>query len=197
MTRPRHLCVFCGSHLGNRSMYAAAATRLGTALARRDIGLVYGGAAVGLMGAVADAVLASGGEVQGVIPAGLAAKEIAHPGLTRLHVVDTMHQRKALMERLSDGFIALPGGFGTFEEILEIITWTQLGLHRKPAGFLNVGGYYDALLAQIRTGLAEGFIPRQLAPAVVARKSPEGLVTALLDHVPPPPTVRWLTRRET
>ena len=193
----RRICVFCGSHLGRRPEYALHAARLGRALARRGIGLVYGGAAVGLMGAVADAALAGGGEVVGVIPGGLAAKEIAHPGLTQLHLVDTMHERKALMERLSDGFIAMPGGFGTFEEILEIMTWTQLGLHRKPAGFLNVGGYYDALLKQIRVGLAEGFIPRQLAPAIVTRKSPERLLAALLTHEPPPPTVKWITREET
>ena len=193
----RRICVFCGSHVGARPAYAESATRLGASLAKRGIGLVYGGASVGLMGAVADAVLAGGGEVHGVIPGGLAAKEIAHDGLTRLHVVGTMHERKALMERLADGFIALPGGFGTFEEILEIMTWTQLGLHRKPAGFLNVGGYYDALLSQIRKGLSEGFIPRALAPAIVSRKSPERLLSALLAHQPPPPTVKWITRKAT
>ena len=193
----RRICVFCGSHLGRRPEYALCAARLGRGLAKRGIGLVYGGASVGLMGTIADAVLAGGGEVVGVIPGGLAAKEIAHPGLTQLHLVDTMHERKALMERLSDGFIAMPGGFGTFEEILEIMTWTQLGLHRKPAGFLNVGGYYDALLRQIDIGIQEGFIPRQLKPAIVARKSPERLLAALLEHQPPPPTVKWLTRKET
>ncbi|MFZ5469975.1 MAG: TIGR00730 family Rossman fold protein [Myxococcota bacterium] len=191
------ICVFCGSKNGIHPEFADAAKRLGRALAAQKIGLVYGGASVGLMGAIADAVLADGGEVHGVIPGGLAAKEIAHDGLTQLHVVSTMHERKALMERLSDGFIAMPGGFGTFEEFLEIVTWTQLGLHRKPAGLLNVGGYYEPLLAQIRSGLDAGFIPQELAPAVVAEREPEALLTRLLSHQVPPPTVKWITREET
>ncbi|MHB8874960.1 MAG: LOG family protein [Myxococcaceae bacterium] len=197
MIRIRRVCVFCGSHVGARPEYAVMARRLGKALAKRDIGLVYGGAAVGLMGVVANAVLSGGGEVHGVIPGGLAAKEIAHPGLTRLHVVDTMHQRKALMEQLSDAFIAMPGGFGTFEEILEIMTWTQLGLHRKSAGFLNVAGYYEPLLEQLRKGFSEGFIPKQLASAIVSRRSPERLLAALLEHQPPLPTVKWISREQT
>ncbi|MBI3182166.1 MAG: TIGR00730 family Rossman fold protein [Myxococcales bacterium] len=166
------ICVFCGSKLGARPEYLEAARRLGSALAARKIGVIYGGASIGLMGALADAALAGGAEVRGVIPGGLAAREVAHTGLSHLHVVATMHERKALMERLADGFIALPGGFGTYEELLEIATWGQLGLHRKPTGLLNVAGYYDALLAQIERGIADGFIPALLRSAIVHDSEP-------------------------
>ena len=134
----KQICVFCGSNLGARTAYVEAAENLGKLLGKRGIGLVYGGGKVGLMGKIADSVLASGGEVIGVIPKSLMRKEIAHAGLTDLRVVDSMHQRKALMAELSDGFVALPGGFGTFEEFCEIVTWAQLGLHAKPCGILNV-----------------------------------------------------------
>jgi rhomboid protease GluP len=182
---------------GKKPAFAAAAVRLGAEMARRKLGLVYGGAMVGMMGAIADSVLENGGEVYGVIPGGLAAKEIAHPRLTKLHVVDTMHQRKALMEQLSDAFIAMPGGFGTFEEILEIITWMQLGLHRKPAGLLNVDGYYAPLLAQVQRGLEEGFIPAPLEQAIVADEDPARLLERMLAHEIPAPTVKWITREQT
>jgi uncharacterized protein (TIGR00730 family) len=190
-------CVFCGSRSGNEETYAAHARRLGAALARRKLGLVYGGASVGLMGAVADAVLQAGGEVIGVIPHGLADKEIAHPGLTHLHLVESMHERKALMETLANGFIALPGGFGTLEEILEIVTWIQLGLHRKPAGLLNVAGYYDPLLQQTDRGLRDGFIPEVLKTALLSDSDPESLVERMLIHQLPPAPVKWLRRDQT
>src|ERR1051325_8659898 len=154
----QRLCVFTGSSSGARAAYAEAARELGTLLARRGIGLVYGGARVGLMGAVADAVLAAGGEAIGVIPQALVAKEVAHTGLTALHVVESMHARKAMMSDLSDGFIALPGGWGTLEELFEVLTWAQLGLHRKPTGLLNVDGYFDGLLAFLTHTVAEAFV---------------------------------------
>jgi len=149
MTTPRplrRLCVFTGSSAGVRPEYREAARDLGRLLAQRGIGLVYGGARVGLMGAVADAALEAGGVVIGVIPQGLVAKEIAHTGLTELRVVASMHERKAMMADLADGFVALPGGWGTLEEFFEVLTWAQLGLHAKPCGLLNVGGYFDGLL---------------------------------------------------
>src|SRR5579871_639763 len=147
MTTLRRVCVFCGSSSGLRSSYAEAARRLGWTLAGHKVGLVYGGGKVGLMGTVADAVLERGGEAIGVIPQPLVAREIAHPGLTELRIVSSMHERKALMADLSDAFIALPGGYGTLEEFAEALTWSQLGIHKKPCGLLNVAGYYDNLIA--------------------------------------------------
>lgn len=191
------ICVFCGSREGARPEYRTSAAALGRALASRGLGLVYGGGAIGLMGVVADAALGAGGKVYGVIPKGLAAKEIAHHGLTELHVVKSMHERKATMEHLSQAFIALPGGFGTFEELLEIVTWIQLGLHRKPAGLLNVAGYYDPMLEQIRRAVDEGFISAALTQALLADTDPERLLTRLFDHQPPPPVVQWLRDDET
>lgn len=152
------LCVFCGSSTGVRDDYRDAAVAFGREMARRGIGLVFGGGRVGLMGAIADAVLAAGGHVIGVIPHALAAREIAHQGVQDLRVVASMHERKATMAALSDGFVALPGGFGTFEELCEVITWTQLGLHRKRCGLLNVAGFYDPLLALFERAVADGFI---------------------------------------
>ncbi len=142
----KSLCVYCGSSTGHNPAYAAAARELGQLLAAQQIELIYGGGRVGLMGTLADAMLDAGGRVQGVIPQSLADREVAHLGLTQLHVVDSMHQRKALMAELSDGFIALPGGLGTFEELFEIWTWAQLGMHAKPIGLLNIAGYFDLLL---------------------------------------------------
>jgi uncharacterized protein (TIGR00730 family) len=149
----KRICVFCGSSQGNRTEYRAAAEELGAELVRRNIGLVYGGGNVGLMGLLADSVLQAGGEAVGVIPENLMAREVGHNGLTKLHVVHSMHERKTLMADLSDAFIALPGGFGTFEEFCEIVTWAQLGLHAKPCGILNVLGYYTPLLAIARNRL--------------------------------------------
>ena len=155
------ICVFCGSHPGTRPEYAAAARELARELVARDLALVFGGGCVGLMGVIADAVLAAGGHAIGVIPHALVAREIAHRGVSDLRVVASMHERKALMAELSDAFIALPGGFGTLEELCEAVTWTQLGLHHKRAGMLNVGGFYDPLLALFSHAAAEGFIQGQ------------------------------------
>ena len=152
------LCVFCGSRTGQDPRFARAAVEMGTLLARREIGVVYGGGRVGLMGVLADAARAQGGEVIGVIPQSLADREVAHSGLSELHVVESMHDRKALMADLAAGFIALPGGFGTLEEFCEVITWSQLGLHRKPCGLLNVAGYFDSLIAMFDYGTSQGFI---------------------------------------
>lgn len=152
------LCVFCGSSAGARPIYLDAARALGRALAERGCGLVYGGSSIGLMGAAADAALAAGGEVVGVIPRSMVDREIAHEGLTAQHVVETMHERKALMTRLSDGFLALPGGHGTLDELFEALTWSQLGIHEKPIGLWDVGGYFSPLLAMLDHAVAEGFV---------------------------------------
>ena len=156
----RRLCVFCGSAAGSRPEYEAAARDLGVALAQRGVGLVYGGASVGLMGAVADAVLAGGGEAIGVIPRTLADREVAHVGLRDLRVVGSMHERKALMAELSDAFVALPGGMGTLEELFEVMTWRQLGIHDKPIALLDAGGYWGGLLRFLQHAEDEGFLRR-------------------------------------
>src|SRR5579863_5248951 len=155
----RRICVFTGSNLGKRPEYKQAAQALGQEMLARGLGLVYGGTSVGLMGVLADTMLAGGGEVMGVIPRGLFRREIGHRGLTQLHEVNSMHERKALMADLADGFIALPGGFGTFDELFEITTWAQIGLHSKPIGLLNVADYFTPLLALVAHATAEGFIP--------------------------------------
>lgn len=151
----KRICVFCGSNTGARPAYALAARELASLMARQRTGLVYGGGNVGLMGILADAMLEAGGEVIGVIPASLVAREVAHSGLTQLRVVQTMHERKALMNELSDAFIAMPGGFGTLDEFFEILTWSQLGIHGKPSGLLNVAGYYDDLLVMLDHAMSE------------------------------------------
>jgi len=193
MTR---VCVFSGSSAGVRPEYRRAAEHLGQVLAERRIGLVYGGARVGLMGAVADAALAGGGEVIGVIPSGLVAKEIAHPGLTDLRVVASMHERKALMADLADAFVALPGGWGTLEEFFEVLTWAQLGLHRKPCGLLNVCGYFDGLLAFAAHSVAEGFVRPEHAGMVTVADAPGPLLDSLAVHRPPV-VEKWLDRATT
>jgi uncharacterized protein (TIGR00730 family) len=154
----KRICVFCGSHVGNDDSFARIAREAAEAIVRAGYGIVYGGGSIGLMGIVADAALACGGEVIGVIPQTLARTEIAHEGLTELHVVTTMHERKALMEDVSDAFIALPGGYGTMDEFCEVLTWRQLRIHDKPIGLLNYRGYYDALLALFDSMVREGFI---------------------------------------
>jgi uncharacterized protein (TIGR00730 family) len=154
----RRLCVFAGANAGAHDDYRETASALGTELARREITLVYGGASVGLMGAIADAVLQGGGEAIGVIPRALVEREVAHPSLSELRIVESMHARKALMGELSDAFLALPGGLGTLEELFEVATWKQLGLHDKPVGLLNVRGYYDRLVALLDHAVAEGFV---------------------------------------
>ena len=175
----RRICVFTGSSFGARDAYAARARHLGAALASTGIGLVYGGGKVGLMGVVADATLAAGGTVTGVIPRALATKELLHDGLTELRVVGSMHERKALMADLADGFIALPGGLGTFDELLEIVTWGQLGLHAKPVGLLDVAEYWRPLIELARHATEEGFVREaDLASIAVA-----GEAGALLDRL--------------
>jgi uncharacterized protein (TIGR00730 family) len=154
----RRVCVFCGSNTGRRPEYLVEAVALGRLLGKAGLGLVYGGAQVGLMGALADAALANGGEVIGVIPRSLAAVEVAHQGLSRLDLVETMHERKALMAQEADAFVALPGGFGTLDEFFEILTWAQLGIHTKPCLMVNTGGYYDHLLSFLEVAIEEGFL---------------------------------------
>ena len=169
MSTPVRVCVFCGSSPGANPAFAAAARQLGGGLAARGIGLVYGGASVGLMGEVADAALAAGGRATGVITESLAGHEIAHSALDDLHVVGTMHERKALMSELSDAFVMLPGGFGTCEEFMESVTWTQLGIHDKRCGILNVDGFFDSLLAFLGHAVDQGFIrARQVEGLVIA-----------------------------
>ena len=184
----RALCVFCGSADGKRAEYRAAATQLGSLMATKGIDLVYGGARIGLMGAVADAALAAGGKVIGVIPTDLVEKEVAHSGLTELHVVSSMHERKALMAELADGFIAMPGGFGTCEELIEVLTWAQLGLHSKPCGLLNVAGYYDPLLKFFAHSQHEGFITSVHADLLLAEKNPQELIVKMTEFKSPTTT---------
>jgi uncharacterized protein (TIGR00730 family) len=187
----RAVCVFCGSNAGARSEYRASATRLGNLLGSNGIDVVYGGASVGLMGAVADAALAAGGRVVGVIPRRLVDRELAHPGLAELHVTESMHERKALMSDLSDGFVALPGGFGTLEELAEVTTWAQLGLHRKPIGLLNVTGYFDLLLEFAGRMVADGFLSTEHRRLLITATTPEDLLRGLQTfHAPV--TEKWL-----
>jgi len=189
----RRICVFCGSSPGSRPEYGAAAEEMGAELGRRNIGLVYGGGNVGLMAIIADSVLRAGGEAQGVIPEHLMAREVGHRGLTKLHVVRSMHERKALMADLSDAFVALPGGFGTLEEFCEVVTWTQLGLHAKPCGVLNVLGYYSPLLAMFDHAVEERFLKPENRALVIARESPADLLQAL-EEWSPVQVEKWLSR---
>ncbi|MCC2654679.1 MAG: Rossman fold protein family [Microvirga sp.] len=179
------LCVFCGSNAGQDPVYLASARALGEALAASGIGLVYGGASVGLMGAVADAVLAKGGDVIGVMPQALVDKEIAHKGLSDLRVVRSMHERKALMAELADGFIALPGGLGTFEELFEVWTWAQLGYHRKPCALLNAGGFYDKLTDFLDDVVERGFVKPIHRAMLIVESDPAALIQAIRAYEPP------------
>jgi uncharacterized protein (TIGR00730 family) len=172
----RKICVFTGSRHGRSSEHHAAAKRLGGALTARGYGLVYGGGNVGLMTVIADTVLESGGEVTGVIPAALVSKEVAHRGLSDLRVVGSMHERKALMAELSDGFIAMPGGIGTLEEFFEVLSWAQLGLHEKPCGLLNATGYYDRLIGFLDHAVAEDFIKPKHRALMIVEANPERLL---------------------
>jgi uncharacterized protein (TIGR00730 family) len=189
----KRICVFCGSSNGLQPVYAEAARTLGKLLANRRIGLVYGGGNVGLMGTIADAVLAEGGEVIGVIPEALVGRELAHRAVTELIVVRSMHDRKAKMAALADGFVAMPGGYGTFEEFCEIITWAQLGLHRKPCAILNVEGYYDSLLALFDRAVIEGFVHPSNRRLVLQETDPHRLLDALASYTPPQ-TEKWIDR---
>jgi uncharacterized protein (TIGR00730 family) len=188
----RRLCVFCGSSTGHRPEYRDAARRFGEVLAERGVGLVFGAGHIGLMGVVADAVLAAGGDAVGVIPQALVDKELAHRRLTELRVVDTMHQRKALMADLADGFAALPGGYGTADELFEVLTWAQLGLHAKPIGLLNVAGFFDPLLAWVDHCVGEGFLRREHRELLRVSSEPEGLLGSLLRSQPVPQLPKWI-----
>lgn len=189
----KRICIFCASSPGNRPEYAAAAKEMATELVNRKIGLVYGGSKVGLMGVLADAVLGAGGEAVGVIPKNLMEREVGHAGLSKLHVVQSMHERKALMADLSDAFIALPGGFGTLEEFCEVVTWSQLGLHAKPCGILNVLEYYSPLLAMFDHAVEERFLKPENRALVLARASPAELLRAL-EQWRPLRVEKWLDR---
>jgi uncharacterized protein (TIGR00730 family) len=188
--------VFCGSSFGRDPRYRAAAETLGRLVAERGLRLVYGGGAVGLMGALADAALAAGGRVVGVIPEALVRREVGHERLSERHVVRSMHERKALMAELADGFLALPGGFGTLDELFEIMTWAQLGLHRKPVGLLNVAGYFDGLLALVEHATTESFVRDAHRDALLSDDDPARLLDRLASHRPP--TVeKWIRPDET
>ena len=179
------IAVFCGSSLGSNGLFKQSAETLGTYLASKEIGLVYGGGKVGLMGAVADAALGAGGEVIGVIPQALQDKEIAHPNLTHLHVVPDMHTRKATMAELADAFVAMPGGAGTLEEFFEVWTWAQLGYHTKPCALYNVGGYFDKLLGFIDHMVENALLKPQYREMIQVEAEPRTLVDALSNYQPP------------
>ncbi len=180
----KNICVFCGSNAGAQPAYVAAARQLGQVLAQRQITLIYGGARVGTMGEIADSALAAGGHVIGIIPQALAEK-VAHPGLTDLRVVPSMHERKALMAELADGFIALPGGLGTLEEFFEVLTWAQLGMHHKPCGLLNVGGYYGPLMDFLDHAVAQRFIKAEHRAMALIDEHPADLLDQFNAYHPP------------
>jgi len=192
VTRLKRICVFCGSSVGAKPAYRQAAKRLGELMAERGIGLVFGGGCVGLMGVIADAVLAKGGEAIGVIPDSLMRREIGHRGVTKLHVVETMHQRKALMADLSDAFIALPGGYGTMEEFCEAVTWSQLGIQQKPCGLLNVERYWAGLLTVLDHAVDEQFVRPENAQLVIVASTPEGMLERLQEWTPLGHIESWL-----
>ena len=192
MTSLKKICVFCGSSFGARPAYKQAAEELGREIAGRRMGLVYGGGGVGLMGAIADAALAAGGEVIGVIPDSLVRREVGHNGLTHLHVVQTMHERKAKMADLSDAFIALPGGFGTMEEFCEIVTWSQLGIQQKPCGLLNIEGYWDHFLAMLDHSVDEQFVKPENNQLILVAKNPETMLERLMEWTPPAQVEKWV-----
>ncbi len=196
-SRPGTVCVFCGSNVGADPRYRESAATLGRLLAERRIGIVYGGGRVGLMGVVADAALQAGGQVVGVIPEAIAEREVAHHGLTDLIVVRSMHARKAMMAERADALVALPGGLGTFEELLEILTWSQLGIHRKPVGLLNVAGYYDPLLALIDRAISERFMPADHRGLLIDAAEPGQLMDAVESRELLSPPKKWLDRSKT
>ena len=191
------ICVFCGSSPGARPAYAEAAASMGRLLAGEGIGVVYGGGQVGLMGVLADAVLAEGGEIAGVIPRALVEREIGHPGVTDMRVVGSMHERKALMADLADAFVALPGGLGTLEELFEVYTWAQLGLHSKPCGLLDVEDYYAGLVALIDHAVEERFVPEQHRAMLIVEREPSALLDRLRAWEPATIEPKWLDREET
>jgi uncharacterized protein (TIGR00730 family) len=193
----RRISVFCGSSPGARPAYGQAAEELGRLLVEQGIGLVYGGGRVGLMGRLADAVLEEGGEVVGVLPEALVAKEIGHPGLSDLRVVGSMHERKALMAELSDAFVALPGGLGTVEELFEVYTWAQLGLHRKPCALLDVDGYYEGIASFLAHAVEERFLREDHRAMLIVEREPRALVERLMRFEPAAIVPKWIDREET
>ena len=191
----KKVCVFCGSSSGGRPIYENVAVQLGALLSRLGIALVFGGGRVGLMGVLADSVLAAGGQAFGVIPRDLLEKEIAHTRLTQLHVVESMHERKALMASLADAFVLLPGGYGSWEEFCEVITWAQLGIHSKPCGVLNVAGYYDPLLSLTSVAVTEGFIRPAHHEMMIVEAAPDTLLSRLAT-APHIPEVKWAGEKQ-
>lgn len=191
----KRICVYCGSSNGKNPAYTEAAALLGRALHERGIGLVYGGAAVGIMGAVANSILDAGGEAIGVIPKALAIKEVAHERLTEQYVVDSMHERKAMMAELSDGFIALPGGWGTLEELFEMLTWAQLGFHHKPCGLLNIDAYYDGLIGFLETVFEQQFVKEVYRPILLSSDNAAELLDLYTDYRSPD-VPKWLNEEQ-
>ena len=189
----KRITVFCGSSFGHGDNYTTQATLMGQALAKRNIELVYGGARVGLMGAVANAVLDSGGRAIGVLPKFLKSKEIAHEGLSQLILVETMHERKTTMNDLSDGIIALPGGYGTLEEFFEMLTWAQLGLHEKPIGILNVDGFYEPLIALIQTMVDQGFL-KEINQSMLLISNNINVLLDKMDNYVAPKAEKWINK---
>ncbi len=185
------LCVYCGSSLGKRPEYAQMAQALGQEIAARGLKLVYGGSRLGLMGILADTVLAAGGEVIGVLPRGLFRREVPHTHVTQMYEVDSMHERKALMAELADAFAALPGGFGTYDELFEMITWAQIGLHHKPIGLLDVSGFFAPLLAMIAHAAEEGFLPVEHGRLLLREETPTALLDRLQSYTPPALPGKW------
>ncbi len=194
MTMIKRLCVYCGSNYGSRPEYNQAARELARVMVNKNIGLVYGGASIGVMGEIADAFLKEGGEVIGVIPKGLLVREAAHTSITELREVNTMHERKAMMAELSDGFIALPGGLGTIEEFFEIWTWAQLGMHQKPCGLLNAGQYYDKLIEFIDHAVSERFIKEVYRSMVFVEDQPHILLQKF-ESYEAPDVARWIDQK--
>ena len=180
----KRICIYCGSNSGRLGVYSDAAESLGVEIADRNITLVYGGASVGLMGIIADTVLRRGGRVIGVIPKSLVDKEVAHPGLSDLRVTSSMHERKQQMAEMSDGFVALPGGIGTLEELFEMWTWSQLGFHKKPIGLLNIQSYFESMLAFLRHSVDQGFVKQDHLEMLIVSSSPSSLIDSMIDYVP-------------
>lgn len=187
----KKVLVYCGSRDGTRPIFKEHAHRLGVALGKAGLTLVYGGGSTGLMGAVADGALEHGGQVIGVLPKGLARKEFAHQRISQLHWVETMHERKAMMADMADGYVALPGGFGTLDELFEIVTWAQVGLHKKPIGVLNVDGFYEPMFAQAKRAMEEGFLYPGMEKIWLVESEPERLVERLATHVVPDSMIQW------
>ncbi len=187
----KRICVYAGSNFGVRQEYQEATRALGEELVKRSLGLVYGGGHVGLMGVLADAVMEGNGEVIGVMPAALFPREVVHRNVTQFYEVGSMHERKAMMAELADGFIALPGGFGTYDELFEMITWSQIGLHSKPVGLLNVGGYFEPLLALVKHSSDEGFISPKHASLILQKETPAALLESFAAYVPTTKQGKW------